>query len=75
MLKLYVKTNVKNCTAKIKNMLSGIGLMNLWENQFFEKLEIILHSNVFLISKSVSMPLLNVQSITIYLIIVFISHI
>lgn len=36
------KIKCKNWAAEIKNMLSSIGLMNLQENQFFEKPEIIL---------------------------------
>lgn len=36
------KNKCKNWAAEIKNMLTSIGLMNLWENQFFEKPEIIL---------------------------------
>lgn len=38
----YVKHKCKNWAAEIKNMLSSIGQMNLWENQLFEKPEIIL---------------------------------
>lgn len=37
----YVKHKCKNWAAEIKNMLSSIGQMNLWENQLFEKPEII----------------------------------
>lgn len=36
-MKLKVKTDVKT-----KNILTSIGVMNLWENQCFEKPEIIL---------------------------------
>lgn len=31
------KNKCKNCATEIKNMLSSIGLMNLWVNHFFEK--------------------------------------
>lgn len=31
------KNKCKNCATEIKNMLSSIGLLNLWVNQFFEK--------------------------------------
>lgn len=36
------KNKCKNWAVEIKNMLSSKGIMNLWENQFFEKPEVIL---------------------------------